>query len=75
MNRSPRKNHSHAPAGVLNVSRMQISEQRIELASMDPKQVAEENGDFIVRQVLEMEKTGGAMGLSGGRGQHFAWRR
>jgi NAD+ synthase len=33
---------------------------------MDPKQVAEEIGDFIVGKVLEMKKTGGVLGLSGG---------
>ena len=33
---------------------------------MDPQQVADEIGDFIVRKVLEMKKTGGVVGLSGG---------
>jgi NAD+ synthase len=45
---------------------MQIAEQKIKLPKMDPKQVADEIGDFIVRQVLAMDKTGGVMGLSGG---------
>lgn len=45
---------------------MQLTEQLIKLASMDPEQVADEIGDFIVRQVLEMDKTGGVVGLSGG---------
>jgi NAD+ synthase len=45
---------------------MEITEQRIKLASMKPEQVADEIGDFIVRQVLEMDKTGGVVGLSGG---------
>ena len=33
---------------------------------MDPKQVADEIGDFIMRKVLELNKTGGVVGLSGG---------
>jgi NAD+ synthase len=33
---------------------------------MDPKRVADEIGDFILRKVLEMKKTGGVVGLSGG---------
>ena len=33
---------------------------------MEPKQVADEIGDFILRKVLEMKKTGGVVGLSGG---------
>ena len=33
---------------------------------MEPEQVADEIGNFIVRQVLAMDKTGGVMGLSGG---------
>ena len=48
------------------MSGMKASERRIKLAKMDPKQVAEEIGDFIVRKVLEMKKTGGVLGLSGG---------
>ena len=46
--------------------RMKTPESRIKLARMDPKQVADEIGDFIVRKVLEMKKTGGVLGLSGG---------
>jgi NAD+ synthase len=42
------------------------AEPRIRLAKMNPQQVADEIGDFIVRKVLEMNKTGGVMGLSGG---------
>ncbi len=45
---------------------MKTPEPRIKLARMDPKQVADEIGDFIVRKVLEMKKTGGVLGLSGG---------
>ena len=45
---------------------MNTPESRIKLATMDPKQVADEIGDFIVRKVLEMKKTGGVLGLSGG---------
>ena len=45
---------------------MKTPESRIKLARMDPKQVADEIGDFIVRKVLEMKKTGGVLGLSGG---------
>jgi NAD+ synthase len=45
---------------------MQITEQKIKLPTMDPEQVADEIGDFIVRQVLAMDRTGGVMGLSGG---------
>jgi len=45
---------------------MNAPEQRIKLARMDPKQVADEIGDFILRKVLEMKKTGGVLGLSGG---------
>lgn len=45
---------------------MNTPEPRIKLASMDPEQVADEIGDFIVRKVLEMKKTGGVLGLSGG---------
>jgi NAD+ synthase len=33
---------------------------------MEPKQVADEIGDFILRKVLELKKTGGVIGLSGG---------
>jgi NAD+ synthase len=33
---------------------------------MDPRQVADEIGDFIVRTVLKLNKTGGVVGLSGG---------
>ena len=33
---------------------------------MDPKQVADEIGDFIIRTVLKLNKTGGVVGLSGG---------
>ena len=36
--------------------RMKTPESRIKLARMDPKQVADEIGDFIVRKVLEMKK-------------------
>ncbi len=45
---------------------MKVTEQRIKLATLEPEQVADEIGDFIVRQVLEMDKTGGVVGLSGG---------
>jgi len=45
---------------------MKVPEQRIKLARMDPTQVADEIGDFILRKVLEMKKTGGVLGLSGG---------
>jgi NAD+ synthase len=45
---------------------MKVPERRIKLAKMDPKQVADEIGDFILRKVLEMKKTGGVLGLSGG---------
>ena len=45
---------------------MKAPAQRIKLAKMDPKQVADEIGDFILRKVLEMKKTGGVIGLSGG---------
>ncbi len=33
---------------------------------MDPGQVANEIGDFLLRKVLEMKKSGGVLGLSGG---------
>ena len=33
---------------------------------MDPKQVADEIGEFIIRTVLKLNKTGGVVGLSGG---------
>ena len=42
------------------------AESPIKLAKMDPKQVADEIGDFIVRKVLALNKTGGVVGLSGG---------
>jgi NAD+ synthase len=42
------------------------AEPRIKLAKMDPQQVADEIGDFIVRKVLDLNKTGGVVGLSGG---------
>jgi NAD+ synthase len=42
------------------------AEPRIKLAKMNPKQVADEIGDFIVRKVLDLNKTGGVVGLSGG---------
>ena len=45
---------------------MKAREQRIKLATMDPAQVANEIGDFIVRTVLKLDKTGGVIGLSGG---------
>lgn len=45
---------------------MNAPQRRIKLARMDPTQVAEEIGDFILRKVLEMKKTGGVLGLSGG---------
>jgi NAD+ synthase len=45
---------------------MKAPEQRIKLASMNPKQVADEIGEFILRKVLEQNKTGGVVGLSGG---------
>jgi NAD+ synthase len=51
---------------IANVAVMKATEQRIKLATMEPKQVADEIGDFIVCQVLEMDKTGGVVGLSGG---------
>src|SRR5512146_629439 len=41
-------------------------ERRISLARMHPAQVADEIGDFILRKVLDMKKTGGVVGLSGG---------
>lgn len=51
---------------IVMVAGMKLAEQRIKLATMNPQQVADEIGDFVVRQVLEMDKTGGVMGLSGG---------
>jgi NAD+ synthase len=45
---------------------MKALEQRIRLARMDWQQVADEIGDFIVRTVLELHKSGGVIGLSGG---------
>jgi NAD+ synthase len=45
---------------------MKAPEQRIILASMDPTQVADEIGGFILHKVLELKKTGGVLGLSGG---------
>lgn len=45
---------------------MTAREQRIKLATMDPGQVTDEIGDFIVRTVLKLDKTGGVIGLSGG---------
>ena len=45
---------------------MKPREQRIKLAKMDPQQVADEIGDFIIRTVLKLNKTGGVVGLSGG---------
>jgi NAD+ synthase len=48
------------------VAEMKAPERRIKLARMDSKQVADEIGDFILRQVLEQNKTGGVLGLSGG---------
>ena len=48
------------------LARMKPREQRIKLATMDPKQVADEIGDFIIRTVLKLNKTGGVVGLSGG---------
>lgn len=45
---------------------MKEPERRIRLARMNPTQVADEIGDFILRKVLEMKKTGGVLGLSGG---------
>jgi NAD+ synthase len=45
---------------------MKVPERRIKLAKMDPQRVADEIGDFILRKVLEMKKTGGVLGLSGG---------
>jgi NAD+ synthase len=45
---------------------MKASERRIKLAKMDAEWVADEIGDFILRKVLEMKKTGGVLGLSGG---------
>jgi NAD+ synthase len=45
---------------------MKPQEPRIKLGSMDAKQVADEIGDFITRKVLELNKTGGVVGLSGG---------
>jgi NAD+ synthase len=45
---------------------MRASERKIKLAKMDARQVADEIGDFILRKVLEMKKTGGVVGLSGG---------
>ena len=40
------------------MAEMKAPERRIKLAKMDPKQVADEIGDFILRKVLEMKKTG-----------------
>ncbi|HOX59535.1 MAG TPA: NAD(+) synthase [Candidatus Paceibacterota bacterium] len=45
---------------------MKAPEQRIKLARMDASQVADEIGGFILRKVLEMKKTGGVLGISGG---------
>jgi len=45
---------------------MKPREQRIKLANMDPGQVADEIGDFIIRTVRKLNKTGGVVGLSGG---------
>jgi NAD+ synthase len=43
-----------------------IGEPTIRLATMNPEQVADEIGDFIVRTVLAFKKTGAVVGLSGG---------
>jgi NAD+ synthase len=48
------------------IAAMKAVERRIKLARMDASQVADEIGDFILRKVLEMKKTGGVVGLSGG---------
>ena len=48
------------------MAKMKPPERRIKLAKMEAKQVADEIGDFILRKVLEMKKTGGVLGLSGG---------
>lgn len=45
---------------------MQTQQQRIKLAKMNPQQVADEIGDFIVGTILKLKKTGGVVGLSGG---------
>ncbi len=45
---------------------MKSHEQRIKLGKMDPQQVADEIGEFIIRTVLSLNKTGGVIGLSGG---------
>lgn len=41
-------------------------ERRIKLAQMDPAQVADEIGDFIVKRIVLFKKKGGVMGISGG---------
>jgi NAD+ synthase len=48
------------------VGEMKSQEQRIRLGKMMPGQVADEIGDFIIRTVLSLKKTGGVVGLSGG---------
>ena len=45
---------------------MKNLEQKILLAQMDPEQVADEIGDFIVGNVTRFNATGGVLGLSGG---------
>lgn len=48
------------------MAEMQTPQQRIKLARMNPRQVADEIGDFIVSTILKLNKTGGVVGLSGG---------
>lgn len=45
---------------------MKTAQQRIKLARMDPEQVADEIGGFIVEAVRRLRKTGAVLGLSGG---------
>ena len=39
---------------------------KIKLPTMDPEKVADEIGDFIVKTILKIKKTGAVIGLSGG---------
>ena len=54
---------------------MNVTKHRIKLATMEPNQVADEIGDFVVRQVLEMDKTGSGGRAVWRRGQHFGLQR
>lgn len=40
--------------------------QKIKLPQMNPKQVADEIGDFVINKIVRMGKNGGVIGLSGG---------